>query len=263
MCDFSPILRAFSYCKESTMQANTFPVVLESAYMLSPNVKHFVFRSKQDPAFNYLPGQFITIHFEHQGKILRRSYSIANTPANDNCIEFAASYVKDGPGTELLFNLKLGDSIQINGPFGRLTLKDEMPKRYVFMATGTGVTPYRAMMEELQQRLDTNPELEVVIILGVQKRGDVLYGEEFLAWAARSPRITFRAHLSREQREDWLPHESQGHVQTAFPDLDLNPERDLVYLCGNPAMIDDTFALLKDKGFSTQHVIREKYISSK
>ncbi|MDP3706071.1 MAG: ferredoxin--NADP reductase [Legionellaceae bacterium] len=245
------------------MQTNTSPIILENTYMLSPSVKHFIFHSKHEPAFNFIAGQFITIHFEHQGKILRRSYSIANTPANDNHIEFAASYVKDGPGTELLFNLKIGDTIQITGPFGRLTLKDDTPKRYVLLATSTGVTPYRAMKHELQRRLDSNPNLHIVIMLGVQKRADILYGDEFLAWAATSPRVTFRAHLSRDHREDWLPHEYSGHIQTGFSELDLNPEHDLVYLCGNPAMIDDAFALLKDKGFTTQHVIREKYISSK
>lgn len=245
------------------MAINTFSVVLENTFMLSPTVKHFIFRSAHDPAFNFIPGQFVTVHFEHQGKLLRRSYSIANTPTNNNYIEFAASYVKGGPGTELLFNLKIGDSIQISGPAGRLILREETPKRYIFIATSTGVTPYRAMMQELQQRLEANPQLHIVIMLGVQKREDALYSSEFLEWAANCPRVTFRAHLSREHREDWLPHEFQGHVQTGFAELNLNPEEDLIYLCGNPAMIDDSFNLLKDLGFSSQHIIREKYISSK
>lgn len=245
------------------MQTKTFPVILENTRMLSPSVKHFILNSSQNPTFNYIPGQFITVHFEHQGKMLRRSYSIANTPTNDNLIEFAASYVENGPGTEFLFNLKPGDTIQISGPFGRLTLKDEIPKRYILMATSTGVTPYRAMKNTLQEMLNLNPSLSIVILQGVQKREDILYGDEFLAWAAQSPRVSFRAHLSREKSNDWLPHESSGHIQTSFSELKLNPVEDIVYLCGNPAMIDDAFALLKDSGFSTQHVIREKYISSK
>jgi len=245
------------------MLVNTFPVILEDSYMLSPSVKHFIFRSKQELPFHYLPGQFITIHFEYMGKTLRRSYSIANVPTDNNRIEFAAGFIEGGPGSDLLFNLQSGDEIQINGPFGRLTLKDEHPKRYILIATSTGVTPYRSMITELKKRLDTNPSLSIVILQGVQRREDILYCDEFLALASYAPTIQFRAYLSRESEENLLAHEHKGHVQAAFPDLSLNFEEDIVYLCGNPAMIDDAFTLLKEKGFSTQHVIREKYISAK
>ena len=244
------------------MQANTFPIVLEHTMMLSPKVKHFIFQNLQNHEFTYLPGQFITIHIERDGKILRRSYSIANVPTQNNRIEFAAGYVDGGPGTDLLFNLKPGDSINITGPFGRLILKDEIPKRYILVATSTGVTPYRAMIAELTERLNANPDLHVVILQGVQKREDILYAAEFSALATRFSRVTFRAHLSREQEIDSSAHEYPGHVQRSFPELSLNPEQDIVYLCGNPGMIDDAFAYLKDNGFAMQQIIREKYISS-
>lgn len=243
------------------MSVKTFPIILEDTIMLSPNVKHFIFRSSLEPAFDYIPGQFITIHFERDGKTLRRSYSIANMPSHNNRIEFAAGYVENGPGTEFLFNLKQGDSININGPFGRLILKEDIPKRYILVATSTGVTPFRAMIAELKRRLEANLELSVVILLGVQKREDTLYPDEFLALTKEYPRATFRAHLSRESEQNLHPYEYTGYVQHAFPELNLNPENDHIYLCGNPGMIDDAFNILKDRGFATQQVIREKYIS--
>ena len=261
MYNFSPILKAFLFTQTSIMQLNIFPVVLEQAFMITPNVKHFVFRRTQEPVFDYLPGQFITIHFEHAGKILKRSYSIANVPTQNNRIEFAAGYVEGGPGTDLLFNLKIGDSINVNGPFGRLILKDETPKRYVLVATSTGITPYRAMIPELKRRMERDPELSVVILQGVQKREDVLYGEEFAALSASYPRLTFRAQLSRELAAQLQDHEYCGYVQRAFPELALNPQHDVIYLCGNPGMIDEAFASLKDMGFAMQQIIREKYIS--
>lgn len=243
------------------MQVNTFPIILEDSFMASPGVRHFIFKRLQTPAFDFLPGQFITIHFELEGKILRRSYSIANIPAQDNRIEFAAGYVEGGPGTNLLFNLKPGDSIHVNGPFGRLVLKEEPYKRYILVATSTGVTPYRTMLDELKKRLDANPELEVVILQGVQTREDVLYKDEFLQFATQNPRVTFRVHLSRETEKDLDAHERIGYVQRSFPELNLNPEQDVVYLCGNPGMIDEAFSYLKDNGFAMQQIIREKYIS--
>lgn len=244
------------------MQFNPFTIILEEAFMLTPQVKHFVFRVEHTSVFNYLPGQFITIHFDYQGKMLKRSYSIANVPLHDNCIELAAGYVEGGPGTDLLFNLKTGDTVNMTGPFGRLILKNEVPKRYIFVATSTGITPYRAMLDELKHRLQSNPELEIVILEGVQKQEDVLYADDFTRFAAEFPRVAFHVHLSRETPEKLKAHERLGYVQQAFPHLSINPQNDFVYLCGNPSMIDDAFNDLKEMGLNTQHIIREKYISA-
>lgn len=243
------------------MPVNTFPITLVESAMISPKVKHFVFKGEQSPPFHYLPGHFITVHFQKEGKELKRSYSIANEPNQQNQIEFAAGYVEGGPGTELLFNLNPGDTIHINGPFGRLILKDELPERYILVATSTGITPYRAMLTELGKRLEQRPELNVVIIQGVQKKEDILYGNEFTAFTQKYPQATFRSYLSREQQEDLHEGQYSGHVQRAFPDLRLNPKQDLIYLCGNPGMIDESFNQLKELGFAMQQIIREKYIS--
>ncbi|MCC5791857.1 MAG: ferredoxin--NADP reductase [Legionellaceae bacterium] len=244
------------------MAIKTFPVILEQSLMISPKVKHFIFRADGEPAFAYKPGQFITIHFEYDGKMLRRSYSIANPPSGDNRIEFAAGYVEGGPGTELLFNLEAGDSIQINGPFGRLILKEEQPRRYILVATSTGVTPYRAMLPELARRLQADSDLRVEILLGVQHAEEVLYAEEFQHFAAKWRNANFTACLSRASATDLSTYERCGYVQHHFEALHLNPEHDTVYLCGNPAMIDEAFALLQAKGFSMPQIIREKYISN-
>lgn len=246
------------------MQANLFPITLVEAIMISPNVKHFIFNADNSPIFDYKPGQFITIHFERDGKQLKRSYSIANVPVKDNRIEFAAGYVEGGPGTDLLFNLSPGDSISINGPFGRLILKEDLPKRYILAATSTGVTPYRAMLAELEQRLRNNPALHVVILLGVQKDVDALYAEEFVNFANNFPgQATFRLQLSRADEATLQPHQFKGYVQHAFSEIELNPSEDVVYLCGNPGMIDEAFEDLKTRGFTMQQIIREKYISAR
>jgi ferredoxin-NADP reductase len=244
------------------MQIQTISIALKESFMIAPKVKHFVFTCDLPSAFNYLPGQFITIHFEHLGKTLRRSYSIANEPKQDNRIEFAAGYFEGGPGTNLLYNLKPGDTISINGPFGRLILKEPLPKRYIFVATSTGITPFRAMLSELAKRMEQNPDLKIVILQGVQTRADLLYPQEFQAFAQKYPQVLFKSCLSREKPEDLRADEYAGYVQQTFPELNLHPEQDLVYLCGNPGMIDDAFNYLKEQGFAIQQIVREKYISS-
>lgn len=244
------------------MQIKPFPVILKETRILTPNVKHFVLDTLLPEPLSYMPGQFITIHFEHQQKVFRRSYSIANAPTQSNLIEFAAGFVEGGIASDYLFKLQAGDTIHITGAFGRLTLKDETPKRYILMATSTGITPYRSMLPELKQRLAQHPDLQVVILQGVQQREDVLYKEDFIELCHHCPRVKLRIHLSRASN-DLQTYEHAGYVQTALPELSVNPCEDIVYLCGNPGMIDDTFAYLKDLGFGMQQIIREKYISGK
>jgi len=240
---------------------NSFYLVLKSVKSISPYVKHFEFDVELEN-FHYIPGQFITIHFEKNGQKLHRSYSIASIPEGKKTIEFAAGYVEGGPATELLFNLKPSEKLETTGPFGRLILKEAVPKRYIFVATSTGVTPFRCMLKQLEERLMQYPELEVVLLEGVQHQRDLLYAEDFLDFAQKYPRFRFRACYSRETLSDPKPFEYSGYVQSLFSELALNPEADVVYLCGNPGMIDESFLALKEKGFDVKNIYREKYISN-
>jgi ferredoxin-NADP reductase len=245
------------------MSLQTFPLILKETYMVTPSVRHFVFvRPVGESPLQFIPGQFITVHFRHEGQLFRRSYSIATIPEQTDGIEFAASYVKDGPGSEFLFQLKIGDALETSGPFGRLVLGREESPRYILVATGTGVTPYRAMLSELNQRLVAQENLQVILLLGVRNRMELLYGDDFIAFANRHSRFHFIPHYSREAGNDLQSFERLGYVQTKFDTLNLNPQEDIVYLCGNPDMIDESFVKLREIGFDTSRVRREKYISS-
>lgn len=244
------------------MAITTFTIKLKWAEMIAPQVRHLAFETEDGEPFRFTAGQFITIHFECEGKTLRRSYSLATNSKKSDLIEVAVGHFAGGPGTKLLFNLNPGESVVASGPFGKLTLPNENPKRYIFVATSTGVTPFRTMLPELEKRM-TNDELKVVLLQGVQRREDLLYGKEFIELANKFSNFDFRAHYSRENGLMAQPHEYKGYVQSAFTSLQLDPENDVVYLCGNPSMIDEAFTTLKDLGFDGKNVRREKYISSK
>lgn len=239
---------------------NTFTVKLIKTIQLTPRVRHFVFERTDGQKLDFIPGQFISIHLPAGEKIVRRSYSVASIPGS-NYIEFAASYVDGGFASEILFNLEPGATLEFSGPYGRLILRDEAIERYFLVATGTGVTPYRAMLPALHQRFQNEPHLKIVLLLGVQYRPDQLYSEDFLQFAKEHPNFEFRIYFSRDTLEEKKSHEYSGHVQKAFDDLQIKPESDVVYLCGNPNMIDDAYGILKEAGFETQKVRREKYVS--
>ena len=121
------------------------------------------------------------------------------------------------------------------------------------------------MLPALSEKLKQHPELHVNLLQGVQYRQDVLYAEDFLRWQSQlANQLSYWVYLSREDlTQTRRPHERSGYVQSAFEGVTLNPQEEVVYLCGNPNMIDQTFARLQALNFSTSQVRREKYISSK
>jgi ferredoxin-NADP reductase len=240
-----------------------FTVRLNWAEKVTPNILHLAFSKADGDALDFIPGQFVTFLLDSADGVKRRSYSIASIPGKTTETEIAISYQKNGVASEAFFNLKAGETLTCSGPFGRLILREgETPARYILVATGTGVAPYRAMLPQIAERLNNDTNLEVILLLGVQYRDDLLYGEDFLTFSNSHPRFKFMAFFSREELDDAKDHENKGYVQSAFENLALDPDEDLVYLCGNPNMIDDAFEWLTDEGFSPKAVRREKYISS-
>ncbi|MBN9166695.1 MAG: hypothetical protein J0I07_37525, partial [Myxococcales bacterium] len=67
-------------------------------------------------------------------------------------VEIAVSYVDGGAATQLLANLPIGGLIDASGPYGRFSLQaNDANRRYLLVATGTGVTPYRAMLPQMEK----------------------------------------------------------------------------------------------------------------
>lgn len=242
------------------MAQPTHRYILQWSKLVAPKVLHLAFCREDKEPMEFTAGQFITLHIEGPEKILHRSYSIANIPGSET-LELACSFVEGGVASKLLFDLKPGSIIQASGPYGLFVLKDERPARLILIATGTGVTPYRSMLNEIKKRLNEN-EMDVIVLLGVRRPEELLYSEEFIAFAKENPRFQFKACYSRELTPEYVlqSFEHQGHVQDLFSNLQLNPSQDIVYLCGNPSMIDDSFELLTGLGFDKKNVRREKYL---
>lgn len=253
------------------MAQPTHRYILKSSHMLCPRVKYFTFAKEDNSSISFVPGQFITLNIEtneknpntDKNKILHRSYSIANVPSGSNQIEIACAYVEGGVASNLLFNLKPGETLDVSGPFGLFTLKEEKPARYILVATGTGVAPYRSMINEIKNRLTQNSNLEVWVIQGVRSREELLFEEDFAELNSTLPNFTFKACYSQEKNDSNLkPYEQLGRVNRVFPELNFNPTEDIVYLCGNPNMIDDAFNSLTEMGFDRKSIRREKYLFS-
>jgi ferredoxin-NADP reductase len=178
-------------------------------------------------------------------------------------IEIAVSYVEGGAATKLLGELPPGGVIDASGPYGRFCLQEaDTHPRYLLLATGTGVTPYRAMLPQIEKLL-AGGNREVVLLYGARSETELLYGEEFEAFAQSHPGFLFHGCFSREARAVPRPGDRAGHVQNVLAELGPSAERDIAYLCGNPNMVDAAYAALQEFGLPVRQIRREKYISSR
>ena len=248
--------------------AHPFPLRLVGSRMLAPSVRHLAFVREDGQALDFIPGQFIQVHFNYaDGTPTKRSYSLATVHDHQlgpgESIEIAVSYVTGGAATSLFAALDEGQQIQASGPYGRFCLQDkDTNRRYLLIGTGTGITPYRAMLPLLAQKMAAT-DLEVVMLFGARTPAELIYGEDFYAFAAAHPRFRFVPCFSRELPADPSPDTRRGYVQDALAEFAPSAEGDIAYLCGNPNMVDACFEALKLAGLPVPHIRREKYVSSK
>lgn len=245
-----------------------FPLKLVSRRMLAPTVGHYVFQRGDGEPLDYIPGQFIQVHFQYaDGTATKRSYSLATIHDHalgpGEAVEIAVSYVPGGAATALFEGLGEGDAVQASGPFGRFCLMPaDANRRYLLIATGTGVTPYRAMLPQLERQIRERG-IEVVLLFGARSPAELLYGDEFRAFAERVPGFRFVPCFSRELPADPHPDVRQGYVQQFLAEFAPHAAGDIAYLCGNPNMVDACFEALKEYGLAVPQIRREKYVSSK
>lgn len=249
-----------------------FPLKLVGRRMLAPTIAHLSFVRDDGLPLDFIPGQFVQVHFEYaDGTATKRSYSLAtihdHAMGPGEAVEIAVSYVAGGAATALFEGLDDGGTVNASGPYGRFCLMPaDTNRRYLLIGTGTGVTPYRAMLPLLANAI-TERGVQVVLLFGARTPDELLYGDEFRAFANQHPQFRFVPCLSRELPAAGSPHAHadvrHGYVQNFLAEFAPATDTDIAYLCGNPNMVDACFEALKEDGLTVPQIRREKYVSSK
>src|SRR5207342_1722611 len=130
----------------------------------------------------------VQVHFHYaDGTATKRSYSLATIHDHalgpGEMVEIAVSYVAGGAATALFEGLESGGQIDASGPYGRFCLMPaDANKRYLLIGTGTGVTPYRAMLPLLEKAM-AERGIEVVLLFGARRPEELIYADDFYAFA--------------------------------------------------------------------------------
>ena len=230
-------------------------VEVVEAEMLSPSVRSLTFSVVGSDCV-YVAGQWVNLYVPTPEGDAMRAYSIASAPdpARRDRFEIAVTYVAGGPVSTALHALPLGARMEMDGPWGFFTRADAAPSSpAVFVGTGTGLSPLRAMLQEEVGR----PGSPLVLLFGCRTEADILYRDEIAAWAKQHPRFRYEVTLSRPS-PDWPGR--TGYVQAHLAEL-VGPLRPAhVYVCGLSRMVKDVRRILKeDLGLDRKSIHTERY----
>jgi ferredoxin-NADP reductase len=222
---------------------------------LAPEVHHFEFEVPGTENFSFTPGQFVSVIDREGGKEVTRAYSIAS-PRGGNKFALCLNRVPDGIVSRWLFKLSPGDEVEMHEPLGYFTMRHP-GRRAVFVATGTGIAPFRSMLLDHLPR--TEPE--ITLLFGVRYEEGLLYRDELESLARQFPRFNFMPTITRP-RSNW--HGRTGRVQAHLDEaLNMRTPAEIanidVYICGLKEMVDDVRKELKQRGFDRKQIIYEKY----
>ncbi|MHC5005166.1 MAG: ferredoxin reductase domain-containing protein [Planctomycetota bacterium] len=152
-----------------------------------------------------------------------------------------------------------GDEVKVTGPSGKRFLLPQNPADhdYLFVATGTGIAPFRGMAMEMLEGPGGPVESQIHLVMGSPYTSDLLYDDLFTRYAEEHDNFHYHVAISRERRPDG----SRGIYVDKLVDekLDelrqlLESPRTLIYICGLTGMQVGLYPLLARAGLADAYL---------
>ena len=151
------------------------------------------------------------------GKMIRRMYSIASSSVLKEYIEFYITIVHSGALTPRIFNLQIGDRIELGKKTTGMFTLEEVPagKNIILIATGTGVAPYISMIRSNALQLGIE---KLAVIHGAANSWDLGYSSELTLIESMSEKFTYLPTILMPEKEPAGWHGDTRFIQDIWND---------------------------------------------
>jgi len=284
---------------DTLLQARRFTAEVVESRFLTPFIKEIHLQLPASARFAFRAGSFVQIEVPaHQlcignlpvdpqylrdwkawrnaaeashGEPLRRSYSMANAPAETsdaggNGTQHIVLNVRiqpppqgnesapAGAGSSYMFNLASGDSVTLSGPFGSFRASDTQ-REMVVIGGGVGMAPLRSIIVDQLRNLDSSRKIS--FWYGARNLREVFYAGLFDQLAEEHENFSWQLGLSEPRREDnWQG--TTGFISDIAADAYLRRHPDIgsceFYLCGPPAMLRACVSMLTELGVREEQI---------
>lgn len=235
-------------------QAGAFPIKrlptrVSSMSRVSTDVMVLQLQLPANDSFRYHAGQYVEFLLRDGA---RRSYSMANAPAEEAQMELHIRHMPGGKFTDHVFTgMKEKEILRMEGPFGSFYLREESQLPIVMLASGTGFAPIKALLENMVAKGIERP---TTMYWGARRPADLYMHRWMTELSQSNPWLTYVPVVSDALEQDqW--HGRTGFVHRAvlqdFADLSAHQ----VYACGAPVVVESarkdfvTLARLPEEAF--------------
>ena len=221
------------------------------------DTKRLIVELDRDLQFN--AGQYMKFQIPSpEGTSVDRTYSMANPPTEHRRLEFQIRNVRGGIATDgwVFKDLKVGDKVQLSGPYGRFVLKTGNDNDVVMIAGGTGLAPIASMIKQALQ----NEAYEGHITLYAGGRSaDWLYDVELFRELEEEygDQFTYRACVSETPAEGFADGMVTDVLESDFESL----KGYQAYVCGPPLMVEAALKSLMSRRLFPRDIFREDFFN--
>ena len=228
--------------------------IVEAIRSETPSVKAFRIRLPEGVPFSFTPGQFVMTAFPSD-PLVARAYSLASSPLEAGAFEIA--FAKAGAFTAKMFELKPGDKLLVEGPYGRWTYRDDVAHA-VLISGGTGITPFRSMARYVQQKRLPN---KLTILYSSKTPEDIVFRRE-LEELAKVPNFKIVHTITRPDQSaaaaGWKGRTGRiglPLIQETVPQI----TEATYYMCGPISLIEELSKALTGAGVPKERIRYEKW----
>ena len=237
----------------SGLPVQTVQTVVSAIEPLTHDIKRLVLQLVEPRELRFRAGQYVDIRIPDSDE--HRSYSMANTPAANDHLEFILKVFPGGRFSSLLNESFVGTALEVTGPYGSCVLREHSDRDVVLIGGGAGMAPLWSLLNEIAER---GLKRRVTFYYGVRACRDLFYLEQMKGLTARLPEFRFIPALSEPTLEDRWQGETGLITEVVAQTLSAGSEVD-VYLCGPAPMIDAALPILARKGIPETRILFDKF----
>lgn len=231
--------------------AKTQACRISSLEKLAPDVIKVVLRLPPSAIFDFIPGQYVDVI--GPGGV-RRSYSLANAPKAENTLELHIRAVENGAMSHYWFSqAKVNDLLRLHGPQGTFFMRNIAKRDVVFLATGTGIAPVKAMLEALPSLSVDQLPRSVSVLWGGRNEHDLYFNLAELPGTFQYTPVLSRSATWNGER---------GYIQDVLLSRKADLLNSTVYACGSDAMIHSAKVALTMAGLPSHHFYSDAFVCS-
>ena len=226
------ILESRQVTQEGAIPIKKLPTRVTSMTRMSNDVMALQLQLPANDTFTYKAGQYVEFLLRDGA---RRSYSMANAPQPGGAVELHIRHMPGGKFTDHVFGaMKEKEILRIEGPFGSFFLREDSAKPMVFLASGTGFAPIKALIEHMVHNRNERP---ATLYWGGRRPSDLYMDAWVREQVAAHPNLHYVPVVSDALPEDaW--HGRTGFVHKAVMEDHADLSGFQVYACGAPIVVD-------------------------